>query len=94
MGIEGITHTKGVNPMLRLKITVCSLLALSLIAAGALFQNRLHKERFHFYMQPPIPDGSYIIYNDFEPGTEGVSYSPYRPREYVRIIHRSSEFQP
>lgn len=79
--------------MLKLKITICSLLAAALIVTGAVIHHGLKQERFHYDMRPPIPDGSYRIYNDFEPESDGVSYSPYQPREYVRIIRQQREGQ-
>jgi hypothetical protein len=80
--------------MLKTKAAVCAFLCLSLIAAGALLHHRMKLERFPFDMRPPLQGGAYRIYNDFNGRENGFIYIPYRPREYVRIIHSVSGDKP
>ncbi|MEK3885399.1 hypothetical protein [Paenibacillus sp. PL2-23] len=72
--------------MLKLKAAICALLCLSLLVAGALLHHQMKQERFPYDMRPPLPDGAYRIYNDFDSSQNGFTFIPYRPREYVRII--------
>ncbi|RIX47078.1 hypothetical protein D3P08_25800 [Paenibacillus nanensis] len=72
--------------MLRTKIVVCALLCLVLVAAGAILHNGMKKERYPYYTRQVVTEGEYRIYNDVEPNTARYSFTPYLPREYIRII--------
>ncbi|REK72012.1 hypothetical protein DX130_20175 [Paenibacillus paeoniae] len=75
--------------MLKTKITICALLSLTLIGISAFTHQHVQEERSHHFMHPPIPEGSYQMYDQFEPGQGRAAYTPYSPREYVRIVKRA-----
>lgn len=76
---------------LKSKISACVLLCVLLIAAGALVNQSIMKKRYHYNMRPPIPEGAYEIHSNFIGDKNGLIYSPYLPREYIRIVPAEKE---
>lgn len=73
-------------PMLKTKITVCAILFLAIIAIGAVLHIGVQRDRFHYFMKLPIPDGSFRIYKSDTGERINHLYTPYLPREYVKIV--------
>ncbi|RJE83293.1 hypothetical protein D3P07_25345 [Paenibacillus sp. 1011MAR3C5] len=75
--------------MLKTKITLCAILSLSLIGLSAIAHHHIRKDHDSYSMHPPVQEGSYRIYDDYNSSRDGTIYTPYQPREYVRIVKRS-----
>ncbi|MFF2889214.1 hypothetical protein [Paenibacillus sp. NPDC057967] len=75
--------------MIRSKIIICSLVALSLIGASAIAHRQLKAERESYAMRVPLPEESYRIYQDEGMYGDSAIYTPYYPREYIRIVKRT-----
>ncbi|GKU77171.1 hypothetical protein [Paenibacillus sp. L3-i20] len=83
--------------MLRKKIAVCTFVFLIIMSSAFLLHNEVKQDRLYYFMRPPANNDTFRIYNDnlndhFD-GTNKFNsrYTPYLPREYVKIIYKTAE---
>ncbi|MBH5319340.1 hypothetical protein I6N90_16190 [Paenibacillus sp. GSMTC-2017] len=79
--------------MLRTKIAISIFIFLFIVGLGLMLHTEMQQKRLTYFMWPPVTDSSFRMKKteSYHMNRSIEQYSPFLPREYVKIIHKNIE---